>query len=212
MWILYTICTFQRVTFSSEALVPIWCLRSKLCTRIHKYKQIETGSQIPRKGDNYYEQYFTLNLFILLLHFTEPESISTSSEFARGQVRSTFMRKAKRKALRMSVFIVATFIICWFPYYVIFTRKAFGNSEETYDPTLVTVLTTIGQSNSVLNPIIYGAFHLCKVHKPRLVGKTAFLKPSNNYDIDMILLVVRTTDVKCIKIRPNEIRLDISNW
>ena len=123
------------------------------------------------------------------------------------------MRKAKRKALRMSIFIVATFIVCWFPYYVIFTRKAFGDSEETYDATLLTVLTTIGQSNAVLNPIIYGAFHLCKVHKPRLVGKAAFSKPSNKNDCNgYIFLLVRTTDVKCIKIRPNEIRLDISKW
>ncbi|XP_063431599.1 gonadotropin-releasing hormone receptor-like isoform X1 [Mytilus trossulus] len=103
--------------------------------------------------------------------FREPEHASTSSESARGQVRSTFMRKAKRKALRMSIFIVATFIVCWFPYYVIFTRKAFGHSEETYDATLLTVLTTIGQSNAVLNPIIYGAFHLCKVHKPRFMKR-----------------------------------------
>jgi len=122
-------------------------------------------------------------LFNFDIYFVEPESVSVSSEPARGQVRSTFMRKAKRKALRMSIFIVATFIICWFPYYVIYTRNAFGQSGETYDPTLITVLTTIGQSKTVLNPIIYGAFHLCKVHKPRLVGKAAFSKPSKSDDI-----------------------------
>lgn len=143
--------------------------------------------------------------------FSEPETASNSSDIARGAVRSTFMRKAKRKALRMSIFIVATFIICWFPYYVIFTKKAFGQSEETYDETLLTVLTTIGNSNAVLNPIIYGAFHLCKVHKPRLVGKAAFSKPSKTPDNGYIFLLVRYTDVKRIKIRPNEIRLDISN-
>jgi hypothetical protein len=151
-------------------------------------------------------------LFNFDIYFIEPESISVSSEPARGQVRSTFMRKAKRKALRMSIFIVATFIICWFPYYVIYTRNAFGQSGETYDPTLITVLTTIGQSKTVLNPIIYGAFHLCKVHKPRLVGKAAFSKPSNNHDNAYIFLLVRTTDVKCIKIRPHQIRVDISKW
>lgn len=111
--------------------------------------------------------------------FRESESASTSSEVARGHVRSTFMRKAKRKALRMSIFIVATFIICWFPYYVIFTHYAFGQSDGTYDPTLITVLTTIGQSNAILNPIIYGAFHLCKVHKPRFWKKDELPRTSD---------------------------------
>ncbi|CAG2248559.1 GNRHR [Mytilus edulis] len=103
--------------------------------------------------------------------FREPENVSSSSDVARGHVRNVFMRRAKRKALRMSIFIVGTFIICWFPYYVIFTRKAFSDSEETYDATLLTVLTTIGQSNAVLNPIIYGAFHMCKLHKPRFMKR-----------------------------------------
>ena len=115
--------------------------------------------------------------------FAEPENVSSSSDIARGHVRNVFMRKAKRKALRMSIFIVGTFIICWFPYYVIFTRKAFSDSEETYDATLFTVLTTIGQSNAVLNPIIYGAFHMCKLHKPRYVENDIFQNPVINMTV-----------------------------
>ncbi|XP_060560079.1 gonadotropin-releasing hormone receptor-like isoform X2 [Ruditapes philippinarum] len=102
--------------------------------------------------------------------FREPEESSITSEHCqfRGQVRSHLFRKAKRKALRMSIVIVAAFIICWSPYYVVFMYTTFLELPEFSRKTML-ALSFIGLSNSLLNPMIYGAFHLCKVHSPRSV-------------------------------------------
>ncbi|PVD19374.1 hypothetical protein C0Q70_19862 [Pomacea canaliculata] len=84
----------------------------------------------------------------------------------RGPVRSNLLRRAKRKSLRMSVVIVLAFIICWSPYYIIFICITFLDWQEI-DPRTLLWFSFIGLSSSMLNPIIYGAFQLCKVHKPR---------------------------------------------
>ncbi|XP_061162681.1 gonadotropin-releasing hormone receptor-like isoform X2 [Saccostrea echinata] len=98
--------------------------------------------------------------------FGEPENVSNSSDqrehSGRSHVRSGLLRKAKRKALRMSIFIVIAFFICWLPYYVVFTGFAFGH-WTTLNPSVMSGLTFVGLTNSILNPIIYGAFQLCKV-------------------------------------------------
>ncbi|KAJ8304942.1 hypothetical protein KUTeg_018525, partial [Tegillarca granosa] len=101
--------------------------------------------------------------------FGDPVNTSVTNSYehinGRGQVRNNLLRKAKRKALRMSIFIVLAFILCWFPYYVIYTGIAFGYWDKV-SQQLVTGLSFVGLSTSVLNPIIYGAFQLCKVHRP----------------------------------------------
>ncbi|XP_060072218.1 gonadotropin-releasing hormone receptor-like [Ylistrum balloti] len=101
---------------------------------------------------------------------------SNVNDISRGQVRNNLLKKAKRKALRMSIFIVIAFVVCWFPYYVLFTGNSFAQWKEL-SPSLMAGLSTMGLSNSMLNPIIYGAFQLCKVHRPRLVWRTIISKP-----------------------------------
>ncbi|KAH3839112.1 gonadotropin-releasing hormone receptor-like [Dreissena polymorpha] len=104
--------------------------------------------------------------------FRDPEESSGSSEYgqSRGQVRNHLFRKAKRKALRMSIVIVAAFIICWSPYYFVFMYITFLDLREIPRETLMP-LTFIGLSNSLINPMIYGAFQLCKVHKPSFLKR-----------------------------------------
>jgi len=125
----------------------------------------------------YYFKYISIfiSLFrfvIIYKSFLDPDDVSVSSDYGtgRGQVRNHLFRKAKRKALRMSIFIVAAFITCWTPYYVVFMYSTFRDLDEmpreTYMP-----LVFIGHSNSLINPMIYGAFQLCKVHKPRSVDR-----------------------------------------
>lgn len=112
------------------------------------------------------------------LYISEPEESSISSEYSqyRGQVRSHLFRKAKRKALRMSIVIVAAFVICWSPYYFVFMYFTFLDLREMPRKTMLP-LAFIGLSNSLINPMIYGAFQLCKVHSPRSVA-TIFQKPT----------------------------------
>ena len=148
---------------------------------------------------------------IIIIHdvsFLGNDNASVSSDQGgRGQVRNNLLKKAKRKALRMSVFIVAAFMCCWFPYYVIYTGMAFGYWDKV-DSAINTGLLTIGISNSMLNPIIYGAFQLCKVHKPRLVWRAVVSKPSA---IDSIYLLVREGEKATLRIRPPILSLRVSS-
>ncbi|XP_035826854.1 gonadotropin-releasing hormone receptor isoform X2 [Aplysia californica] len=79
---------------------------------------------------------------------------------ARGPVRSYLLRKAKRKSLIMSFVIVLAFMVCWTPYYIIFICITF--LDKVIDPVIFNYFSFIGLSNSMLNPMIYGAFQLCK--------------------------------------------------
>ncbi|XP_059147000.1 gonadotropin-releasing hormone receptor-like, partial [Physella acuta] len=88
---------------------------------------------------------------------------SCSSDPSRGPVRSHLLRKAKRKSLRMSVVIVLASIVCWTPYYILFIFTSFFSKERVIDPDVFNYFAIFGLSNSLLNPIIYGAFQLCKV-------------------------------------------------
>ncbi|XP_069136934.1 gonadotropin-releasing hormone receptor-like isoform X3 [Argopecten irradians] len=133
-------------------------------------------------------------------------STSNLKDLGRGQVRNNLLRKAKRKALRMSIFIVIAFVVCWFPYYVLFTGNAFGQWKEL-SPSLMAGLSTMGLSNSMLNPIIYGAFQLCKVHRPRLVWRTVVSKPSGN---DSIYLLVKEGEKASFRIRTPVISLRVT--
>ncbi|KAK7489277.1 hypothetical protein BaRGS_00019529, partial [Batillaria attramentaria] len=85
---------------------------------------------------------------------------------SRGPVRSNLLRRAKRKSLRLSVVIVLAFILCWSPYYIIFICITFLGWKEI-EPRTHLWFSVIGLSNYMLNPMIYGAFQLCKVHKHR---------------------------------------------
>lgn len=63
--------------------------------------------------------------------------------------------------MRMSFVIVLAFIVCWAPYYIVFIYITF--LETVIDPIVFLCFSFIGLSNSMLNPMIYGAFQLCKV-------------------------------------------------
>ncbi|XP_067664441.1 gonadotropin-releasing hormone receptor-like isoform X1 [Haliotis asinina] len=101
--------------------------------------------------------------------FTESITSTLSNEFSRGPVRSNLLRKAKRKSLRMSIVIVLAFVVCWSPYYVLFICSTFF--WEEFNPRTNLWLFFIGMTNSLLNPMIYGAFQLCKFLEKRRVAK-----------------------------------------
>lgn len=82
----------------------------------------------------------------------------------QGNVRMRFFRKAKMKSLRLTALIVAAFIVCWTPYQVIFIIHTFSDSTNI-DTRYVVWIFFFGMANSMVNPMIYGAFHLCKYRK-----------------------------------------------
>ncbi|KAG8189606.1 hypothetical protein JTE90_018962 [Oedothorax gibbosus] len=76
--------------------------------------------------------------------------------------RCKILRKAKVKSLWITVVIVSTFIVCWTPYYVSMVVSVFLDTDDQVSQGLHEFIFFFGSSTAVLNPLIYGAFHLRK--------------------------------------------------
>ncbi|TRY66940.1 hypothetical protein TCAL_07655 [Tigriopus californicus] len=88
---------------------------------------------------------------------------TTSSYLSQAeQTRQKKMRRATRRSLHMSLYIVGAFLVCWIPYYVVSMIIIFSPNPEKVPPMLLDGIFCFGMFNSLLNPIIYGAFHLWK--------------------------------------------------
>ncbi|XP_014469194.1 PREDICTED: gonadotropin-releasing hormone receptor [Dinoponera quadriceps] len=74
--------------------------------------------------------------------------------------RRRLMHRAKTKSLRISVVIVAAFLIWWTPYYTMMIIFMFLNPDKHFSEELRSGIFFFGMSNSLVNPLIYGAFHL----------------------------------------------------
>nr|XP_029727737.1 mu-type opioid receptor-like [Aedes albopictus] len=81
--------------------------------------------------------------------------------------RQRLIHKAKMKSLRISVVIVVVFIVCWTPYYIMMLIFMFLNPTERLGEDLQTGIFFFGMSNSLINPLIYGAFHLIPIRRRR---------------------------------------------
>lgn len=79
---------------------------------------------------------------------------------SQSQKRQQLIHRAKIKSLRISVVIVSAFIVCWSPYYVMMLTMVFLNPEREHSENLQSAIFCFGMSNSVVNPIVYGLFHL----------------------------------------------------
>ena len=91
---------------------------------------------------------------------------------AETTVRNRLFSKAKVKSLCMTAVIVAAFIICWTPYQVVFIVHTFvdmGDVEHRY----VLWIFFFGMANSMINPLIYGAFHSCRCFRSKPVDGVA---------------------------------------
>ncbi|XP_055349931.1 adipokinetic hormone/corazonin-related peptide receptor variant I-like [Paramacrobiotus metropolitanus] len=85
--------------------------------------------------------------------------------------------KAKKRTLRMTVFIVGIFILCWSPYQIMsmwyfFDRK----SAETVDQLGQEILFIFGVSSSVLNPYVYGIWSMGLWRNLSVLGALPCLK------------------------------------
>ncbi|XP_018047920.1 PREDICTED: gonadotropin-releasing hormone receptor isoform X1 [Atta colombica] len=74
--------------------------------------------------------------------------------------RRRLMNRAKTKSLRISVVIVAAFLIWWTPYYTMMIILLFIDPDDHLSAELQNGIFFFGMSNSLVNPLIYGAFHL----------------------------------------------------
>lgn len=74
--------------------------------------------------------------------------------------RQKLLQRAKYKSLKMSILIIMGFILCWTPYYLMMIISIFTDIDEETVKKLGSWIFFFGMSNSLLNPIIYGLFHL----------------------------------------------------
>nr|UPI11554.1 gonadotropin-releasing hormone receptor [Mythimna separata] len=90
----------------------------------------------------------------------KPEVRRQEKYFTPDMNRRRLIDRAKMKSLRMSVVIVAAFLIWWTPYYVMMIIFTFLNPDKDQSEELLSGIFFFGMSNSLVNPVIYGAFHL----------------------------------------------------
>ncbi|CAH1637332.1 unnamed protein product [Spodoptera littoralis] len=90
----------------------------------------------------------------------KPEVRRQEKHFTPDMNRRRLIDRAKMKSLRMSVVIVAAFLIWWTPYYVMMIIFTFLNPNKDQSEELLSGIFFFGMSNSLVNPVIYGAFHL----------------------------------------------------
>uniref|UniRef100_T1IX13 G-protein coupled receptors family 1 profile domain-containing protein n=1 Tax=Strigamia maritima TaxID=126957 RepID=T1IX13_STRMM len=77
-------------------------------------------------------------------------------------LRQKLFRKAKIKSLQITVVIVLAFVVCWTPYYMMMLTYIFLDPEAQLSQEVQSGIFFFGMSNSMVNPVIYGAFHLRK--------------------------------------------------
>ncbi|KOC71145.1 Gonadotropin-releasing hormone receptor [Habropoda laboriosa] len=89
------------------------------------------------------------------------ELTSNNTSHMNGDInRRKLMHRAKTKSLRISVVIVAAFVLWWTPYYTMMIIFMFLNPDKHLSEELQSAIFFFGMSNSLVNPLIYGAFHL----------------------------------------------------
>ncbi|VVC91965.1 unnamed protein product, partial [Leptidea sinapis] len=90
----------------------------------------------------------------------QPETIRQEKYVTPDLNRRRLIDRAKMKSLRMSIVIVVTFIVWWTPYYIMMLIFTFVNPTKSVVDDWMSAIFFFGMSNSLVNPVIYGAFHL----------------------------------------------------
>lgn len=114
------------------------------------------------------------------------ERIRTPMDDARRKI----IHKAKLKSLMITVVIVLAFVICWTPYYVMMIIFIFLEPDDQLSAELQSAIFFFGSSTAMINPLIYGAFHLRRrpSRKSTLINSSA---TSSRIDNSVMLVTFR---------------------
>nr|XP_042904824.1 gonadotropin-releasing hormone receptor-like [Parasteatoda tepidariorum] len=138
---------------------------------------------------------FLLPLIILIVTYITTFTTIASQEnmFSESLTRSPLedarhkiLHKAKIKTLMITVVIVLTFVVCWTPYYVTMVIFIFLEPNEELSENLQAFVFFFGSLTSMINPLIYGAFHLRR-RKPRPSKSTTYMNNSSSSRVDLSL-------------------------
>ncbi|XP_012227163.1 adipokinetic hormone/corazonin-related peptide receptor variant I isoform X2 [Linepithema humile] len=92
---------------------------------------------------------------------------------------SGFLSRARVRTLKMTITIIAVFIICWSPYYVMSVWYWIDPSSARHvDRRIQRALFFFACTNSSMNPIIYGIFNIRQKNKAKLQSHP-LLRPIN---------------------------------
>ncbi|XP_059470920.1 histamine H1 receptor-like isoform X4 [Neocloeon triangulifer] len=89
----------------------------------------------------------------------------------RGGSDAIVLAKEKKAARQLGV-IMGAFVLCWLPYFVLFTVVAF--CEDCVDPKFHTATIWLGYVNSTLNPVLYP---LCNANFKRAFKRMLGFRP-----------------------------------
>ncbi|KAG8188752.1 hypothetical protein JTE90_023095 [Oedothorax gibbosus] len=85
---------------------------------------------------------------------------SSSVFLRRSQNANSMIPRAKIKTLKLTICIIASFIICWTPYFIVNNVRIYSNYTITVSKNVILGVQTLALLNSALNPIFYGYFNV----------------------------------------------------
>ncbi|KFM64540.1 Gonadotropin-releasing hormone II receptor, partial [Stegodyphus mimosarum] len=68
--------------------------------------------------------------------------------------------RAKIKTLKLTICIIASFIICWTPYFIVNNIRIYSNYSIIVSRSVILGVQTLALFNSALNPVFYGYFNV----------------------------------------------------
>ncbi|XP_011637381.1 gonadotropin-releasing hormone II receptor isoform X1 [Pogonomyrmex barbatus] len=97
-----------------------------------------------------------------------------------------FLSRARVRTLKMTITIIAVFIICWSPYYVMSVWYWIDRpSALKVDLRIQRALFFFACTNSSMNPIIYGIFNIRQRNKAKLQSHP-LLKPNTTMELPVV--------------------------
>ena len=88
----------------------------------------------------------------------EKDPPSQVHKFLEEKQRISLSRE--RRAARTMSIIMATFVACWLPFFLMYVIFPFCESCAHTDPRIINFIVWLGYINSALNPIIYTVFNI----------------------------------------------------
>lgn len=89
-----------------------------------------------------------------------PNKGSSTVFLRRSQNAASMIPRAKIKTLKLTICIIASFIICWTPYFIVNNIRIYSNYSITVSKNVILGVQTLALLNSALNPIFYGYFNV----------------------------------------------------
>lgn len=75
-------------------------------------------------------------------------------------VNTARIYKAKIKTVKMTLFIITLFIICWTPYFTVLLIRVYSDNNYKIPNSVTAFAETIALLQSAVNPILYGFFNI----------------------------------------------------